>query len=404
MQDHRTDDDAAAGSHPRSRHLGLAALAVILMLATIAIPLLSSASTYRGGFTVNTSGAPVQDSMYVASFRSRIDTNVGGDLTLVSFTSSVYGDVGGSLHILGGRTSIHGDINGSVYVASGNVDVHGTVGGDLVIASGRANLREGSEVGGDVIVLAGQLGSDGTVDGTLYGSTLLMNQGGTIGGNLEVQSDRLGIARGATINGDLRYQGPTDADINDGATVRGETVRTNASPWTGIGAGALAPFGPLLKIVWSLVLATALVAIAPRLMYRFAEIATPVVQPAIIGAITLVFVPVFAVIAMITILGIPIGVLMLVAYVVGLYLSQVIVGMTIGRFLLPRRWRDGSRGYLLLAATIGLILLGVLRVLPFPFINIVIVTLVTVLGFGAFVSILLDLTSDRLRASRRRMT
>src|SRR5690606_22096440 len=113
----------------------------------------------------------------------------------------------------------------------------------------------------DVIVLAGQLGSEGTVDGTLYGSTLLMSQGGTIGGNLEVQSDRLGVSREAIINGNVRYQSPTDADVNGGATIRGETVRTNATPWTGIEAGALAPFGPLLKIAWSLVLAAALVAV-----------------------------------------------------------------------------------------------------------------------------------------------
>lgn len=395
-------DAAADASHPRSRHLGLAALSLILIMATIAIPLMTSASTYRGGFTVNTSGSPVQDSMYVASFRSRIDTNVGGDLTLASFSSSVYGDIGGSLHLLGGRASVHSDVDGSVYVASGYVDVHGTVGGDLVIAAGRANLEPGSRVEGDVIVLAGQVGSEGNVDGTLYGATVLMTQEGSIGGNLEVQSDRLGISREASINGDVRYQSPTDADINGGATIRGETERTNATPWTGIGAGALAPFGPLLKVVWSLVLAAALVAVAPRLMYRFAEIATPVVQPAIIGLIALLAVPVFSVIAMITVLGIPIGILMLVSYLVGMYLSQVIVGMTLGRFLLPRRWRDGSRGYLLLAATLGIILLGVLRLLPFPFVNMAVVTLVTILGFGAFVSILLDLTSDRLRASRRR--
>src|SRR5690606_2077356 len=126
---------------------------------------------------------------------------------------------------------------------------------------------------------------------------------------LEVQSDRLGVSREAIINGNVRYQSPTDADVNGGATIRGETVRTNATPWTGIEAGALAPFGPLLKIAWSLVLAAALVAVAPRLMYRFAEIAAPVVQPTIIGAITLVAIPVFAVLAMITILGIPIGIM-----------------------------------------------------------------------------------------------
>ncbi len=391
-----------AGSHPRSRYLGLVAVALILLIGTIALPLISGASTYRGGITVNTSGARVDGNMYVASLRSRIDTDVAGDLTLAAFTSSVYGNVGGSLHLLAGRTSVYGNVAGSVYVAGGNVDIRGSIDGDVVVAAGRVELRDGSRVTGDVIVLAGQLGSRGTIDGTLYASSLLLDQSGTVNGDLQVQADRLSIDRGATVGGTLRYQSPTDADIAADATVRGETERTNATPWTGVGAGALAPFGTLLKIVWALVTATVLIAIAPRLMYRFAEIASPVVQPAILGAIGLVALPVFAVIAMVSVLGLPIGVLLLLGYLVALYLSQVVVGLALGRFLLPRRWRDGSRGFLLLAATLGLILIGVLRLLPFPYVNIVVTVAVTLLGFGAIISIVLDLTSDRLRASRRR--
>jgi hypothetical protein len=137
-------------------------------------------------------------------------------------------------------------------------------------------------------------------------------------------------------------------------------------------------------------------------MYRFAELAAPVVQPTIVGAIGMVSIPVFATIAMITILGIPIGILMFFALGVGLYLSQVIVGLAIGRFLLPRRWRDGSRGYLLLAATIGLILIGALRMLPVPFLDMAVITVVSFLGLGAFISIVLDLTSEKLRTHRTR--
>lgn len=391
-----------AGSHARSHYLGLVAFALILLLGTTALPLVSEASTYRGGLTVNTSGVRIDGNMYVASLRSRIDTDVMGDLTLAAFTSSVYGNVGGSLHLLAGRTSVYGNVGGSVYVAGGNVDIRGTVEGDVVIAAGRIELRDGSRVTGDVVVLAGQLDSHGTVDGTLYASSLLLDQSGTVNGDLQVQADRLSIGRGATIGGDLRYQAPTDADIASGATITGETERTNATPWTGVGTGALAPFGTLLKVVWALVTAAVLVAVAPRLMYRFAEIASPVVQPAILGAIGLVALPMLAIIAMVTVLGLPVGVLLLVGYLVALYLSQVVVGLALGRFLLPRRWRDGSRGYLLLAGTLGLILIGLLRLLPFPYVNIAVTVVVTLLGFGAIISIVLDLTSDRLRASRRR--
>jgi cytoskeletal protein CcmA (bactofilin family) len=394
-------DATRADSAPsRGRFLGLAAFAIVLLLATIAIPLLGSASGYRGGFTVNTSGSAVEGSLYVASFRSRIDTNVNGDLSIASFTSSLYGDIDGSVHLLGGRTSIHGDVSGSLYVASGNVDVHGTIGGDLVIGAGRATLTSGSRVEGDVIVLAGQLSSRGDVGGTFYSSALLLDQEGTVGGNMEVQADRLDIAGSATIGGDLRYQSPSDADVSGGARINGTIERTNAAPWTGIGDGALAPFGPLLRLVWSLLAGAALIGAAPRLMSRLGEVASPLVQPGILGAIGLVSIPVFATFALVTILGIPIGILMLTGWLIGLYLSQVVVGLAIGRFLLPRRWRDGSRGYLLLAMTIGVSLIGAVRMAPVPFVNMGVMLLVTILGLGAILSILADLTSDRLRASR----
>lgn len=392
----------AGSAHPRSRHLGLIAFAVVLFLITVTVPLVTSASTYRGGITVNTGGAAIDGNLYVASFRSRLESAVGGDVTLVSLSGSVRGDVGGNVHVLGGRATVHGDVDGSIYVAGGNVEVHGTVGGDLVVSAGRVTLTDGSQVQGDVVVFAGQVESAGTVDGTLYGSAFLVSQEGDVGGNLEIQANRLTIMEGSQIGGDVRYQAPTDGDIADGAQIGGITERTNAAPWRGVGGGALAPFGGTLKLVWLLIAGAALVAIAPRVMNRFAEIASPVVQPAIIGAIALLSLPVFATIAIITVLGVPVGVLLLLAVGVGMYLSQVIVGLTLGRFLLPRRWRDGSRGYLLLAMTVGVILIGVLRMLPVPYLNMVIVALVTILGFGGYVLIVLDLTSDRLRASRRR--
>jgi len=394
------DAPRAAPNAPRGRFLGLVTFAIMLVLATVAVPLLGSASGYRGGFTVNTSGSTVDGNLYVASFRSRIDTDVRGDLSIASFTSSIYGNTGGSLHLLGGRTSLHGDVNGSLYVASGNVDIHGTVGGDLVIGAGRATLTDSSRVEGDVIVLAGQLSSRGEVDGTLYASALLLDQEGTVNGSMEVQADRLDISGSATIGGNVRYQSPTDASISSGAMIGGTTERTNAAPWTGIGDGALAPFGPLLKLVWSLLVGAALVGLAPRLMNRLGEVASPIVQPGILGAIGLLSIPVFATVALITILGIPIGILMILAWLVGLYMSQIVVGLAIGRFLLPRRWRDGSRGYLLLAMTIGVILIGALRMVPVPFVNMAVMLLVTILGLGAILSIFADLTSDRLRASR----
>jgi hypothetical protein len=175
------------------------------------------------------------------------------------------------------------------------------------------------------------------------------------------------------------------------------TDRTNSAPWTGIGDGALHPFGSLLKLTWSLLAGAAVITLAPRLASRIADHATPPLQPAAVGLISLVLLPVVALLLLGTILGIPLGVLLLIMLPVGLYLSQVFAGLAIGRFLMPRSWRDGSRGYLLLAMTLGVLIIAVVRMAPVPYLGPIVTAIVTFWGFGATVMLVTDLTSNRLR-------
>ena len=65
---------------------------------------------------------------------------------------------------------------------------------------------------------------------------------------------------------------------------------------------------------------------------------------------------------------------------------------------MPRSWRDGSRGFLLFAMVIGTIVIGFLRMAPVPYLNVIVVVLVTVWGFGALLMLTRDVTSDRTRA------
>ena len=68
---------------------------------------------------------------------------------------------------------------------------------------------------------------------------------------------------------------------------------------------------------------------------------------------------------------------------VTLYLSQVFIGLALGRFILPDRWGDLGRGYNLLAMTIGVIILFAPRFIPLPFLDPAISVVVALLGLGA---------------------
>lgn len=384
---------------PRSRYLGLIAFALMLVIGTLALPIVGHASTYRAGFTVNTTGSDISDNMSVASFRTTIDSSIEGSLNVVAFTATIRGSIGGDVHVLSTRANLSADVSGSVYIAGGTVTINGPIAGDVFVSGGRVELGSDARVEGDVVLFAGLSGIDGTVGGKLYGSVLIYDQSGDVSGNVELQAERIDIGADASIGNDFRYQSQMNASVSGDATIGGQTQRTNSTPWSGVEPGALAPFGSMLRLVWSLVLASVLIAIVPRLMYRLAEIGRPMLPQTIWGVVGAVVIPVFATLAIVSVLGIPVGALLMILTVIGLYLSQIVVATTLGSYILPRSWRDGSRGVLLLAMVIGMIIIAILRMAPVPFLGIAVTIVVTAWGFGTILMLALDLSAGRLRAS-----
>ena len=384
----------------RGRNLGLIAFTIMMILGLISVPLLAGASTFSAGFQVEHSGETVQNDLYIAAFQAEILVDVEGDLSLAAVSATVDSTIGGSVHVLSGTATIRGDIGGSLYIAGGVARLDGTVQGNVVIAGGRLEVEENATIGGDLIVHGAQAQIDGDISGKLYGATLFYEQNGSVSGNVELQSDRIRLGETATIGDDFRYQSQTDANIHINSSVGGETIRTNATPWNGIGNGALAPFGQLLRLVWSLLAGALLIAIAPRVFYRVAELAAPIIAPGIWGTLGLVLLPVLAVLTLMSVFLLPIGLLAMIALPVALYLSQIVVSVTIGRAILPRKWRDGSRGFLLFAMVLGMIIIGALRMAPVPFLNVITMVLVSVWGFGAIIMLVRDLNSEKARASQ----
>ena len=382
----------------RGRNLGLIAFAMVLMLAGIAAPTFVGASTFSAGFSVEHSGNRIENDLYVAAFEADITADVDGDISLAAANATLDSNVGGSVHVLAGTATIRGQIDGTLYVVGGIARLEGTVRGNVVVTGGRLELQDNAYVGGDLTVFGAQAEIDGSINGKLYGSTLLYQQDGAVSGNVELQADRITLGETATIGDDFNYQSQTDADIHVNTSIGGTTQRTNETPWSGVGDGALAPFGQMLRLVWSLVAGGLLIALAPRVFYRAADHAAGVMGAGIWGILGLVIIPLLAVLALISVFLLPVGLLMLVLYPVALYLTQIVVGITIGRSILPRSWRDGSRGFLLFALVIGTIIIGFLRMAPVPFLNVIVVVLVTVWGFGAILMLAKDVTSDRTRA------
>ena len=385
---------------PRGTRLGLIAFGIILVVATLAVPLLASASEYRSGDTVDIGGTErFTDNLYIAARRVSFTGQSGRDLNVIAATADIGGTVGGSLNLLAGSAEITSTVTGSVHIAGGTVELRGMINGDLLVAGGTVTITNQARINGDLILAGGSVTLDGSVQGDVYGMALAFSHEGTVRGNIDVQASDIDVAADARVGGALRYQSAQEADIADPAAVTGTIERTNDAPWQGVGDGALRPLGPLLRVAWALVLGAAIIALAPRLATRIAEHGAPFVRPVVIGLVALVALPLAAIIALVTIVGIPLGVLLLVGLALALYLSQVFVGLTLGRYVLPRSWRDGSRGFSLLAMTLGVLAINALRMAPLPYVGAVVALIVAVWGLGATLAIITDLTPRRTRAT-----
>jgi cytoskeletal protein CcmA (bactofilin family) len=258
------------------------------------------------------------------------------------------------------------------------------VSGDILIAGGSLTLESGGTVDGDILVGGGDVELLGNVGGEVRGSTQSLTIGGTIDGDVDVSVSDLDLLSTARINGDLDYASRKDASIASGAVVRGETTRSEPSsyyPGDNLGSWLSSA---LFRLLCGLVAGLILVLVVPRFLIPVADAArlAPLTS-LLLGLLLLVFLPVFFVILMVTVVGIPIAIMGFIAYFCALYLSQVLLGMALGRIILPKSWDTASRGYNLLAMTIGVLILGGLRMVPLPFVSGGIALLTAILALGA---------------------
>jgi cytoskeletal protein CcmA (bactofilin family) len=153
-----------------------------------------------GQEVVVASGETVQGDLIASAGTVRIDGRVDGDLLATGGRVTVAGTVTGDVMAAGGSTTISGQVDGDARLASGQVRVEGRVGEDLVIGAGQATVASGAQVGGDLIFGAGQVQMDGTVAGSVLGSTGSYTRGGSVAG-----SERVSVQQ-------REEQAPTAAD------------------------------------------------------------------------------------------------------------------------------------------------------------------------------------------------
>jgi cytoskeletal protein CcmA (bactofilin family) len=365
-------------------------LLAIVALGTI-FPMLSSprnaeAAEIRSGDQPEIrSGETIDDDLYISGGTVTIAGRVTGDVVVAAGKIDIPGRIDGSLQVLGGTVKIDGTVAGSVRALAGDVTISADVAGDIVLAGGTLSVQSGGSVGRDVVAAGGDVELLGPVGRDVRGRFGSLTINGPVGGDVDITADDVHLLSRARIEGDLDYASRNNVSIASGAQVTGATRHTeperfypgdNIVGWLTSG---------LFRLFCALISGLLLVLLMPRAVASVADAArlAPFTS-LLVGLVLTILLPLLFGVLLITVVGAPVALIGFAGYFSVLYLSQVFLGLAIGRAILPSSWDTAGRGFNVLAMTIGVLIVGGLRLIPVPYIGTLIAVLTAVIGLGAF--------------------
>jgi len=198
----------------------------LLMTAIMLVPLAPArafAADVRSGNEVRiTSNQAINDDLYLTGNTVDVEGPVNGDVVVFGGTVNLLGPVAGDVIAAGGTTVVAGPVRGSVRVAGGDVTVRSRVTHDVLVAAGTVTLQPQASVGRDALLGAGNATVTAPVARNLIARANELTLASHVGGNVQAEVGTLHLAPGATIDGNLDYTSGQQAQIDPGATVRGQ--------------------------------------------------------------------------------------------------------------------------------------------------------------------------------------
>ena len=375
-------------SRSRRSRRAVVAMITVLLAMVAGVPLLSAAVVLDDEQTTIAAGQVIEEDAYIFGDEVTMDGRASRDIISATntFTMGPTAVIAGNLNVAANEIRIAGTVERSVRLAAREIVVSGTVGGDVVVAAQTVRIDPGTVITGDLVVAAQDVDVRGTVQGEIRGrASTLTTTDAVVGEDILVTVDELSIDGTSQIGGAVNYQSDENATVDPTATVVGPIDRGSQSAVSAAGVSVSSGLAwDLARLLSMLITGLVVVLVAPVAASAVADgVRRRLPATLIAGVVAMILVPVLATLLIVTLVGIPVSIVAFVLYAIALYLSQVFVGLAIGRTILPRSWRSYGRGYNLLAMVIGVVLIGLLRLIPVPFLDLVVAIVVALLGLGA---------------------
>ncbi len=341
-------------------------LAAILIL----LPSLAHASEIKSGNSVYLSKEEtINGNLYTASNSITIDGEIKGDLVAVAQTITINGRLDGDLIAAAQTVTVNGEINGNIRLASNSAHLNGLTARNVNFIGNSLTIGKEAKIGWDL--LSGALNTDimGSVGGSVYGGGDNLILSGQVAkdfnfsGNQSVQT--IILTKEAVINGNLYYNENAKINLQDGATVSGQTNivknEKNKQPDSNSYIWSL-----LYRIFAALILGLVLIYVGKNLLLKLHITGQEKILTSFFwGLLAFLVAPAAIILLTFTIIGIPLAIILLISWVLFFWLGKILTAIFLGREILKlfakNKLKDKN---LILALATGVIIAWLLFSIP----------------------------------------
>ena len=175
-----------------------------------------SIQTLDEGETINGPG-------FFAGNRIVIDGTVEGTTFASGTEVRINGNINGDLFVAAQSIMINGAVTGNIYVAGQNLELGVQSEGDVFAAGQNITISKDAIIGRDLFAAGASILQEGTITRGLFagGSEIIVD--GLVGGDMNVQAEKLELQNNAVVEGKLSYASANEAVIATGSQIKGVT-------------------------------------------------------------------------------------------------------------------------------------------------------------------------------------
>lgn len=251
------------------------------------------------------------------------------------------------------------------FLAGNVVNYSGKTERDLFVAGNYITLREAAKIGRDVYVAGETLIVETDLVGDLSATAATVElRDVTINGNVNLTAENIKFAGNVEISGALVYN--ETAEVSGIERVSYGSVEVYEVPEVNPLAQLVTEiYGKIASVAALFIIIALICAIYPKTHDKIAKEAdvNRFGIDVALGFGAMLLIPIVAVISFISFIAAPLGIIALALYVVMIYLAQGFAGVWLGHLIIEKGFK--SKGNIFAEAFIGILILGVLSLIPY---------------------------------------